>query len=93
MIPRPGDWSEHAACADPVHQPAHGNDPWFEPEGREHLTDRRLREGYVLALCRTCPVIEQCRKDARMTDAEWGYHGIRAGLRADERRHQDRRSA
>lgn len=59
---------------------------WFDPEGREGGKARRLRVLTAKAICRSCPLIEACGRDAIETDKELGYFGIRAALTAEERK-------
>ena len=77
------DWHTDAACRGQHHL-------FYEPDGREPEPARRRREAHALLLCRSCPVRDTfCRDDARTTDQAHGWHGIRAGMRADERRRED----
>lgn len=70
--------------------PCHGaHDLFYEPDGREPEPTRHAREAAALAICATCPLIGPCRADARATDAEHGYFGIRAGMTAQQRLDDD----
>lgn len=66
--PDPLLWAEEAACV-----------------GHPELTDERtkLRARKALAMCRQCPVIEQCRAWA---EAEGTYVGVAGGRVFTERR-------
>lgn len=55
---------------------------FFHPEG-ERGGRRRRRDDDAKAVCRTCPVIEECREHALRTQEPYGVWG---GLTEEERR-------
>ena len=59
---------------------------FFHPE-YERGSTRRRREVQAKAVCRRCPVIEQCREHALQVDEPYGIWG---GLSVEERRDQVR---
>ncbi len=59
-------WSEWAACR--------GRTELFFPPHKERPEQRERREHRARAICRTCPVLEACRVEAR-TQREYGFWG------------------
>lgn len=75
------DWRHHAVCRD--------EDPeLFFPLGNTGTSLLQIQE--AKAVCRRCPVMEQCADWARESGQE---HGIWGGLDEDERRLEKRRAA
>lgn len=58
-----------------------GAEIFFHPE-RERGAARRSREAFATAMCRECPVIQQCRSHALSFPENYGVWG---GLTEDER--------
>ena len=54
---------------------------FFHPEG-ERGAARRTREAFATALCRECPVLQQCREHALSFPEPYGVWG---GMSEDER--------
>ena len=74
------DWRAQAACR--------GKDPeLFFPVGNTGAALKQIEE--AKAVCRTCPVIDQCLKWALDTNQDSGIWG---GLTEDERRALKRRA-
>ena len=69
------DWQLHGACREA--------DPrlFFHPEG-ERGPARRERDAAAQAVCRACPVMEQCRRHALTVREPYGVWG---GLTEDDR--------
>ena len=71
------DWRDSAECRDVELIP--GDDPFFPERGQDYVR--------AAIICRSCPVIDACLKDAlareRMSDRIDGYRG---GMTPDERR-------
>ncbi len=65
-IRKPPSWYSSAACADKA--------ALFFPAPDERAGARARREGRARRVCRTCPVMEQCRAWAR-ANREYGYWG------------------
>ncbi len=70
-------WQHHAACKGPQ------SELFFAPNHLERKEDRLERESAAKAICRSCPVLVQCREYA-LTVRE--PHGIWGGLNEYERR-------
>lgn len=68
-------WQQSGACKDLP------SEMFFHPDG-ERGPSRRNRENRALAICQTCPVITQCRKQALMIQEPYGIWG---GLTEDDR--------
>lgn len=73
----PMEWQRHAACGAPGVDPA----LFFETDG-ETPQLRRRREARALALCRRCPVVDECLSFARL---EGAYAGVWGGTTAEQR--------
>lgn len=71
-----GDWREQAACA------TEGDPELFFADASDNVGIESAK-----AICRRCPVTEQCIREAVDTDERWG---IRGGLTAAERNGQAR---
>lgn len=56
---------------------------FFAPNHGETFAERRDRVAAAIDVCRTCPLIEQCREGARQRGEA---HGIWAGVDLDSRR-------
>ena len=69
------DWQLRGSCR------GVGGAAFFVPDG-ERRTDQALRESQAKAVCRLCPVIQQCRHYARAVGEDVGVWG---GLSAGER--------
>lgn len=69
------EWQHQGACRDL------DDTLFFHPEG-ERGPRRRQREAAAVAICQTCPVIEQCREHALRSREPYGVWG---GLTEDER--------
>lgn len=78
-LPRPvaenWDWQMHGACRNLDTQ------MFFHPE-RERGTTKANRELRAKQVCRTCPVIEECRRHALSVEEPYGVWG---GLTEAER--------
>lgn len=70
-------WQYRAACKGPQ------SELFFAPNHLERKKDRQQRESAAKAICRTCPVLSQCREYALMVREP---HGIWGGLNEYERR-------
>lgn len=72
----PGEWTARAACRD------HPIDLWFPPQGDDRF-DRTVQaaNAEAVAICRTCPVITECREHGIRHEE----HGTWGGLSARER--------
>lgn len=68
-------WQNAGACRDLP------SEMFFHPDG-ERGPSRRKRENRAIAVCQTCPVIEQCRNQALMIQEPYGIWG---GLTEDDR--------
>ena len=68
-------WQQSGACIDLP------SEMFFHPEG-ERGPSRRKRENAALAICATCPVIQQCRNQALKIQEPYGIWG---GLTEDDR--------
>ena len=68
-------WQSSGACRDLP------SEMFFHPDG-ERGPSRRNREKKALAICATCPVILQCRKQALQIQEPYGIWG---GLTEDDR--------
>ncbi len=68
-------WQNAGACRDLP------SEMFFHPDG-ERGPSRRKRENKAIAVCQTCPVIEQCRNQALMIQEPYGIWG---GLTEDDR--------
>lgn len=79
-LPRPRteawDWQLRAACR------GLDSEVFFRPEG-ERGNARARRESAAKAVCRHCPVLEQCRRYALSVRE---LHGVWGGLSEAERR-------
>ena len=71
---RVGTWVDDAACRGQL-------DLFFPHNANDHNERRKIHR--AIAICRTCPVIEQCRHYAT-TNRE--KYGIWAGLTAEQLR-------
>ena len=70
-------WQYQAACKGPQ------SNLFFAPNHLERKEERLRREAAAKAICRTCPVLEQCREYALLVREP---HGIWGGLSEYERR-------
>jgi len=70
-------WQSRAACRGPE------SVMFFPPPYPERKEDREMRERRAKAICRSCPVIEECL-DYALSIGE--PHGIWGGLNEAERR-------
>jgi WhiB family redox-sensing transcriptional regulator len=70
-------WQYRAACKGPQ------SNLFFAPNYLERKEDRLAREAAAKAICRTCPVLAQCREYALMVREPYGIWG---GLNEYERR-------
>lgn len=68
-------WQNAGACRELP------SEMFFHPDG-ERGPSRRNRENNALAVCATCPVIKQCRKQALAIQEPYGIWG---GLTEDDR--------
>jgi len=68
-------WQQSGACRELP------SEMFFHPDG-ERGPSRRKRENAALAVCATCPVIEQCRNQALKIQEPYGIWG---GLTEDDR--------
>ena len=68
-------WQNSGACRELP------SELFFHPDG-ERGPSRRNRESKALAICATCPVIQQCRKQALAIQEPYGIWG---GLTEDDR--------
>ncbi len=68
-------WQNAGACRELP------SEMFFHPDG-ERGPSRRKRENRAIAICQTCPVIEQCRNQALMIQEPYGIWG---GLTEDDR--------
>lgn len=68
-------WQNHGACRDLP------SEMFFHPDG-ERGPSRRNRENDALAICSSCPVMKQCRKQALAIQEPYGIWG---GLTEDDR--------
>ena len=79
-LPRPmvdaWDWQYDGACRNL------DTELFFHPEG-ERGSSRRKRDNDAKAVCRTCPVIVDCRNHALATHEPYGVWG---GMTEEERR-------
>ena len=73
----PSAWQSRAACRGPE------SVMFFPPPYPERKEDREMREGRAKAICRSCPVLEECL-DYALSIRE--PHGIWGGLTETERR-------
>jgi WhiB family redox-sensing transcriptional regulator len=69
------EWQYQGACRDA------DDTLFFHPEGERGSTRRRRAEA-AKAICRTCPVMMQCREESL---ARRERHGTWGGLSEDER--------
>lgn len=69
------EWQHEGACREV------DNATFFHPDG-ERGPRRRQRDAAAVAICTTCPVIEQCREHALRSRETYGVWG---GLTEDER--------
>jgi WhiB family redox-sensing transcriptional regulator len=78
---RPGDlqvgWQYRAACKGPQ------SHLFFAPNHIERKQERLRRERAAKAICRQCPVLEECREYALVVREQ---HGIWGGMNEYERR-------
>jgi WhiB family redox-sensing transcriptional regulator len=70
-------WQYRAACKGPQ------SELFFAPNHLERKEDRLEREAAAKAICRSCPVLVECREYALMVREP---HGIWGGLNEYERR-------
>ena len=70
-------WQYRAACKGPQ------SELFFAPNHLERKEHRHEREAAAKAICRSCPVLTQCREYALMVREP---HGIWGGLNEYERR-------
>lgn len=68
-------WQNSGACRDLP------SEMFFHPDG-ERGPNRRNRENKALAVCATCPVIQQCRNQALVIQEPYGIWG---GLTEEDR--------
>lgn len=68
-------WQNSGACRDLP------SEMFFHPDG-ERGPSRRNRENKALAVCATCPVIQQCRNQALVIQEPYGIWG---GLTEEDR--------
>lgn len=73
------DWQRRGACR------GMDSEVFFHPE-RERGAQRVQRDARAKQVCRTCPVLDECRRHALTVEEPYGVWG---GLSADER-HQIR---
>ncbi|MGV0635822.1 WhiB family transcriptional regulator [Mycolicibacillus trivialis] len=79
------DWQLHGACR------GADSSVFFHPDG-ERGTERLLREQRAKALCRTCPVLAECRAHALRVAEPYGiWGGLSESERARLLRRGDRR--
>jgi WhiB family redox-sensing transcriptional regulator len=77
----PGHWRSHAACRDA------DASVFFSTDGeRGHA--RAHRESQAREICRTCPVLDDCREHALTADVPYGVWG---GTTESDRRGARRR--
>ena len=69
-------WQYRAACKGPV------SNLFFAPNHLERKEERLARESAAKAICRTCPVLAECREYALLVREP---HGIWGGLNEHER--------
>ncbi|WP_181784612.1 WhiB family transcriptional regulator [Pseudonocardia pini] len=72
------DWQMRGSCR------GSDSDVFFHPEG-ERGPARAVREARAKTMCRTCPVIEQCRNHALTVHEPYGVWG---GLSAQDRQEE-----
>jgi WhiB family redox-sensing transcriptional regulator len=70
-------WQYRAACKGPQ------SELFFAPNHLERKEDRHERESAAKSICRSCPVLAQCREYALLIREP---HGIWGGLNEYERR-------
>ncbi|BDA64889.1 MULTISPECIES: WhiB family transcriptional regulator [Actinomyces] len=70
------EWQYRGACL------GMDSSMFFHPEG-ERGSSRRRRDERAKAVCRRCPVLEECRSHALRTHEPYGVWG---GMSEDERR-------
>jgi WhiB family redox-sensing transcriptional regulator len=70
-------WQYRAACKGPQ------SNLFFAPNHMERKEERLARESAAKAICRTCPVLAECREYALLVREP---HGIWGGLNEYERR-------
>ena len=70
-------WQYRAACKGPQ------SHLFFAPNHLERKEERLARESAAKAICRSCPVLEECREYALLVREP---HGIWGGLNEYERR-------
>ena len=70
-------WQYRADCKGPV------SNLFFAPNHLERKEERLARESAAKAICRTCPVLAECREYALLVREP---HGIWGGLNEYERR-------
>jgi WhiB family transcriptional regulator, redox-sensing transcriptional regulator len=70
-------WQYRAACKGPV------SNLFFAPNHLERKEERLAREAAAKAICRTCPVLVECREYALLVREP---HGVWGGLNEYERR-------
>jgi WhiB family transcriptional regulator, redox-sensing transcriptional regulator len=70
-------WQYRAACKGP------SSNLFFAPNHLERKDERLAREAAAKAICRTCPVLVECREYALLVREP---HGIWGGLNEYERR-------
>lgn len=68
-------WQQSGACRELP------SEMFFHPDG-ERGPSRRRRENKALAICATCPVIEQCRNQSLKIQEPYGIWG---GLTEEDR--------
>jgi len=81
MSPTPPNWTGQEPCAGLWHLYHNPDESDLPPHEREKPAERRMREAYATALCRSCPLLGEC--------AEWGIlherWGTWGGLTEDDR--------
>ncbi|QHG85616.1 WhiB family transcriptional regulator (plasmid) [Rhodococcus rhodochrous] len=75
--PRRWDWQRSATCR------SMGAALFFSPDG-ETDEARRYRESFAVRICRTCPVLAECRTHAQTVNEPFGIWG--ATTESDRRR-------
>ncbi|OBJ73005.1 WhiB family transcriptional regulator [Mycobacterium sp. 1274756.6] len=79
------DWQLHGACR------GLDSSVFFHPDG-ERGTERLLREQRAKAMCRSCPVLTECRAHALRVGEPYGiWGGLSESERAQMLRRVDRR--
>ena len=84
----PGEWTERAACRD------HPIELWFPPRGDDQF-DRTVQaaQAEAIAICRTCPVIAECREHGIRHEDYGVWGGLTAPQRASIRKQRRNRGS